>query len=68
MINSSFDIALTQAEIDQLVTCLFDKNLPTPRPASVPTPFSSENPPPVVRVFAFSDALYLHCLINLFCL
>jgi hypothetical protein len=49
MINSLFDTTLTQAEIDQLVACLFDKDLPTPQPA----PFSSENPPPVVRVSFF---------------
>jgi hypothetical protein len=47
---------------------LFDKDLPTLWPTSVLTPFSSENPPPVVRVSAFSNALYLHCLINMFCL
>jgi hypothetical protein len=46
-------------EIDQLVACLFDKDLPTPWPASVPTSFSSENPPPVVRVSSFSDVFVL---------
>jgi hypothetical protein len=38
-------IALTQEEKDQLVARLFDKDPPTLWPASVPTPFSSENPP-----------------------
>jgi hypothetical protein len=50
---SFFDTALTQAEIDRLVAHLFDKDLPTLLPTSVPAPFSSENPPPMVRVFAF---------------
>jgi hypothetical protein len=47
---------LTQEEIDQLVARLFDKDPPTPRPASMPTPFSSENPPPVVRPSSFTNA------------
>jgi hypothetical protein len=37
------------------VARLFDKDPPTPWPASVPTPFSSENPPPVVRDFSFTS-------------
>jgi hypothetical protein len=66
--NSLFATALTLAQIDRLVACLFDKDLSTLWPNSVVVPFSIENPPPVVRVFAVFDALYLHCLINLFCL
>jgi hypothetical protein len=66
--NSLFDTALTQYEIDRLVAGLFDKDLQTLWPASMPAPFFSENPPPVVTVSAFSDVLYLQCLINLFCL
>jgi hypothetical protein len=34
---------------------LFDKYLPTPWPASVPTPFSSENSPSVVRDSSFPN-------------
>jgi hypothetical protein len=46
---------LTQEEIDQLMARLFDKNPPTLRPASVPTPIFSENPPPVVRASSFTN-------------
>jgi hypothetical protein len=53
MINSLFYTALIQAEIDRLVARLFDKDPPTPQPATMPVPFSSENPPHVVRVLAF---------------
>jgi hypothetical protein len=66
MINSLFAITLTQAKMDWLMARLFEKDLPTPWTASMPVPFSSENPPLVVRVSAFFDALYLHCLINMF--
>jgi hypothetical protein len=68
MVDSFFDTTLTQAEIDRFVARLFDKDPSTLRPASMHAPFSSENPPPVVRVFTFLDALYLDCLINMFCL
>jgi hypothetical protein len=37
------------------VARLFDKDPPTPRPASVPMPFSSVNPPPMVRAFSFTN-------------
>jgi hypothetical protein len=50
LINSLFCTGLTQAEIDRFVGCLFDKDLPTARPASVPVPFCSENPPPSVSI------------------
>jgi hypothetical protein len=36
LITSLFHAALTQAEIDQLVACLFDKDPLVARPASVP--------------------------------
>jgi hypothetical protein len=52
----SICIALNQEEIDQLVARLFDKDPPTPCPASVPTPFSWENLPPVVRASPFTNA------------
>jgi hypothetical protein len=61
-------IALTRIEINWCVAHLFDKDPPTPQPASMPTPFSSENLPSKVRVSFLSDILYLHCLITLFCL
>jgi hypothetical protein len=53
LMNSLFDTALTQYEIDRLVAGLFDKDLQTLWPASMPAPFFSENPPPVMTVSAF---------------
>ncbi len=32
---------------------MFDKGVPTGRPSSVSTPFSSDNPPPLVRILDF---------------
>jgi hypothetical protein len=37
------------------VAHLFDKDPPTLWPASVATPFFSENPPPVVRASSFTN-------------
>jgi hypothetical protein len=51
----SICIALIHKEIDQLMTRLFDKDPPTPRPASVPMPFFSENSLPVVRASSFTN-------------
>jgi hypothetical protein len=65
MICSMSCITLTWVEIDQFMARLFDKDPPTPRPARVPPPFSSDNLPPEVRVSPLSDILYLHCLTNL---
>jgi hypothetical protein len=50
LINYLFCTGLTQAEVDRFVGCLFDKDSPTARPASVPAPFYSENPPPSVSI------------------
>jgi hypothetical protein len=47
--------ALTQKEIDQLMARMFDKDPPTSWTASVPTPFSSKNPPPGVRASSFTN-------------
>jgi hypothetical protein len=58
LINSLFDTILTKAEMDRLMARLFDKDPPTPQPANVPAPFSSENPPPVVS-FCF-----YHCFLS----
>jgi hypothetical protein len=43
-------VPLTADEIDGFVAHLFDRGVPTARPDAVPLPFSSENPPPLVRV------------------
>jgi hypothetical protein len=50
LINFLFRTGLTQAKVDWFVGHLFDKNLPTTWPASIPTPFCSENPPPSVSI------------------
>jgi hypothetical protein len=50
MINSLSCAGLSQAEIDRFMEHLFDKDPPNARPVSVPMPFSSENPPPLVRI------------------
>jgi hypothetical protein len=59
MINSLFCTILAQVEIDRFVGRLFDKDPPTARPASVPMPFCSENPPPSVSITLFWSSLYL---------
>jgi hypothetical protein len=37
--------------------------VPTARPNAVPLPFSSENPPPLVRVLFFLNLSQINCLI-----
>jgi hypothetical protein len=37
--------------------------VPTARPDAVPLPFSSENPPPLVRALFFLNLSQIHCLI-----
>jgi hypothetical protein len=44
-----FCVVLSQEEIDGYVAQLFDEDLSTTWPADLPLPFSSENPPPLVR-------------------
>jgi hypothetical protein len=55
--------ALTANEIDGFVAHLFDRGVPTARPDAVPLPFSSENPPPLVRVLFFLNLSQINCLI-----
>jgi hypothetical protein len=50
-------------EIDEFVAHLFDRGVPTVRPDVVPLPFSSENPPPLVRVLFFLNLSQINCLI-----
>jgi hypothetical protein len=45
-----YDVALSSEEIDGFVAHLFDRGVPTARPASVPMPYINDNPPPSVRV------------------
>jgi hypothetical protein len=44
---------LLPEELSGFVAHLFDKGMPTARSSSVPTPFSTDNPPPLVRIFDF---------------
>jgi hypothetical protein len=48
-----YDAALSSEELSGFVAHLFDKGVSTARPSSVPTPFSSDNPPPLVRILDF---------------
>jgi hypothetical protein len=54
LMHSFFCSVLTEAKIDQLVGHLFYKDPPVPRPDTVPMPYCTENPPPLVRTIAFS--------------
>jgi hypothetical protein len=58
-----YPVALTAVEIDGFVAHLFDRGVPTVRPDAVPLPFSSENPPPLVRVLFFLNLFPIDCLI-----
>jgi hypothetical protein len=61
-----YRIALSQEEIDWFVSHLFDKGVPTARPDSMSLPYSSDNPPPSVRVLAFFNLFLICDLMNLF--
>jgi hypothetical protein len=58
-----YPITLIVDEIDEFVAHLFDRGVPTARPDVVPLPFSSENPPPLVRVLFFFNLSQINCLI-----
>jgi hypothetical protein len=58
-----YPIALTVDEIDGFVAHLFDRGVLTVRPGAVPLPFSSENPPLLVRVLFFLNLSQINCLI-----
>jgi hypothetical protein len=58
-----YPVALTADEIDGFIAHLFDRGVPTVRPDAVPLPFSSENPPPLVRVLFFLNLSQINCLI-----
>jgi hypothetical protein len=48
-----YDAALSPKELSGFVAHLFDRGVLTACPSSVPTPFSSDNPPPLVRILDF---------------
>jgi hypothetical protein len=58
-----YPIALTADEIDEFVAHLIDRCVPTVRPDTVPLPFSSENPHPLVKVLFFLNLSQINCLI-----
>jgi hypothetical protein len=58
-----YPVALTADKIDGFVAHLFDRGVPTVRPDVVPLPFSSENPPPLVRVLFLLNLSLINCLI-----
>jgi hypothetical protein len=53
LIHSFFCSALTKTEIDRLVGHLLDQDLPVLQPNTVPMPYCTEYPPPMVRTIAF---------------
>jgi hypothetical protein len=58
-----YPVALTADEIDGFIAHLFDRGVLTVRPDAVPLSFSSENPPPLVRVLFFLNLSPIDCLI-----
>jgi hypothetical protein len=58
-----YPVALTADEIDGFIAHLFDRGVSTVRLDAVPLPFSSENPPPLVRVLFFLNLSQINCLI-----
>jgi hypothetical protein len=58
-----YHVALTADEIDVFVAHLFDRGVPTARSDAVLLPFSSENPPPLVRLLFFLNLSQINCLI-----
>jgi hypothetical protein len=58
-----YPVTLTSDEIDGFEAHLFDRGVPNVRPDVVPLPFSSESPPPLVRVLCFLNLSQINCLI-----
>jgi hypothetical protein len=48
-----YDATLSPEEISAFVAHLFDKGMSTARSSSVPMPFISDNPPPLIRILDF---------------
>jgi hypothetical protein len=48
-----YDAALSPEEISGFIAHLFDKGVPTACSNSMSLPFSSNNPPPLVRILDF---------------
>jgi hypothetical protein len=56
-----YDAALSPEEISGFVAHLFDKGVPTACSSSVLMPFSSDNPPPLVRILDFFKSVSDSC-------
>jgi hypothetical protein len=56
-----YDAALSPEELSGFVAHLFDREVLTARLSSVPTPFSSDNPPPLVRILDFFKFIIDSC-------
>jgi hypothetical protein len=56
IISSSY-VVLTDGEVFQLVSRLFDKSPMTVLHDSMPTPYYSDNPPPLVEIFIFFSSI-----------
>jgi hypothetical protein len=65
--NNLYLVALTPDEIDGFIAHLFNKGVPTARPDSVPLPYYSNNPPPLVRILASFNLFPIYDLMNLLC-
>jgi hypothetical protein len=59
LISSLYYVVLTTDEVFGLESCMFDKSLISTRPATIPEPYYSENPPPSVGDFIFSDLPFI---------
>jgi hypothetical protein len=56
-----YDAALSPKEISGFVVHLFDRGVLTARSSNVPMPFSSDNPPPLVRILDFFKSISDSC-------
>jgi hypothetical protein len=48
-----YDAALPSKEIGGFIAHLFDRGVPTAHPSSLSMPYSSNNPPPLVKFLDF---------------
>jgi hypothetical protein len=56
-----YDAALSPKEISGFVAHLFDKGVSTAHSSSMPMPFSSDNPPPLIRILDFFKSVSDSC-------
>jgi hypothetical protein len=53
-----YDASLSSEEIDEFIAHMFNRGVPTARPSSVPMPYSSNNPPPLIMVIDFFKSFF----------